>query len=46
MIVFAGLVNGPGDLAVLQDSQSDLFGATINIGAFTGSILGGTLADA
>merc|ERR1719421_2394852 len=39
------LVNGPGGLAVLQDSQSDLFGATINIGAFTGSILGGTLAD-
>jgi SP family facilitated glucose transporter-like MFS transporter 8 len=40
------LVNGPGDLAVLKDSQSDLFGATINIGCFAGAILGGTLADA
>ena len=45
-MISAGMINGPSGLAVLKDSESDLFGATINIGAFTGSILGGTLADA
>ena len=39
--MLAGMINGPDGLAVLRDSQSDLFGASINIGCVVGAMIGG-----
>jgi SP family facilitated glucose transporter-like MFS transporter 8 len=39
------MINGPDGLAVLKDSESDIFGAAINIGCVVGAMVGGTVAD-
>jgi SP family facilitated glucose transporter-like MFS transporter 8 len=39
------MIRGPDGLAVLQDSESDLFGAAINLGCVVGAMVGGTVAD-
>jgi SP family facilitated glucose transporter-like MFS transporter 8 len=41
----SSMIHGPDGLAVLKDSQSDLFGAAINIGCVVGAMVGGTVAD-
>ena len=35
----SSMIRGPGDLAVLEDKDSDVFGAAINLGCVVGALV-------